>query len=395
MNFDEQKNEKYVIAFVMKVLQIHHFGPIKDVELQLKDYNFFIGGQGVGKSTLAKLLSIVSDYNLYLRLRSSESISIWNEFLKDYNILEYVHDDTLIEYKEVGSYINYGQEESYSLALRVDKENVHVEMMHDDKRVEDDDIFTEVMTHIVLRRTQLEELQTLRSSDKGNLKFILEVLRASLYVPAERIMYASFTKLLPALNLVNESISKNLLYFSVDYNNAKSWKNRATLPVLGVEYVHEKDEDYILTDNGKQLLLKSASSGMQSCIPLLLTLDYATEKKQYYSYVIEEPECNLFPENQLRLMDVILQYISRSSCSLTITTHSPYIINYLNLMVRRFYRGKDNGINPEQLTAYYVTEDGGVTDLMAIDNVTHENIVNTIDLSEAMANIYSEYSSLR
>ena len=30
-----------------------------------------------------------------------------------------------------------------------------------------------------------------------------------------------------------------------------------------------------------------------------------------------------------------------------------------------------------------------------VDNVTHENIVNTIDLSEAMANIYSEYSSLR
>lgn len=223
---------------------------------------------------------------------------------------------------------------------------------------------------------------------------MLELFRVSLYVPAERIMYSSFNKLLPALNLVNESISKNLLYFSVDYSNAKSWKTHSSVPVLGVDFVHDKDEDYIVTDNGKKLLLKSASSGMQSCIPLLLTLDYATEKKHYYSYVIEEPECNLFPENQLRLMDVILQYIHRTTCSLTITTHSPYVINYLNLLVRRYYRGKD-GINPDLLTAYYVSEDGGVLDLMSIDNKTNEVVVNTIDLSETMANIFSEYSSLK
>lgn len=378
----------------MKILQIQHFGPIKNVRIELKDYNFFIGGQGVGKSTLAKLLSIVSDYNLYLRLLPSESIAVWNEFLKDYNILDYVHTDTLIEYREEGAYTNGEQEETYSLVLRVDKDNVHTEMIHNGKKVEDNEVFTDVMVHIVMRRVELEELQTLKTLDKGHFKFLFELLRVSLYVPAERIMYASFTKLLPALNLMNESISKNLLYFSVDYDNAKAWKNHSSVPLLGVEFVHDKDEDYIITGEGKKLLLKSASSGMQSCIPLLLTLDYATEKKQYYSYVIEEPECNLFPENQLRLMDVILQYIHRTPCSLTITTHSPYIINYLNLMVRRFYRGKV-GVNPELLTAYYVTEDGGIFDLMSVDNQTQEKIVNTIDLSETMATIYTEYSSLK
>ena len=377
----------------MKTLHIHHFGPIMDVNIQLKDYNFFIGGQGVGKSTLAKLLSIVSDYNLYLRLHSTESITVWNEFLKDYDILDYVHPDTLIEYKEVGIFANNDREEDYSLTLRIEKETIRVNMIQGEKTVENDDDYLAFMAHVVMKRIESDEFQVLKTPEKSSLKYLLELFRVSLYVPAERIMYSSFNKLLPALNLVNESISKNLLYFSVDYNNAKSWKNRSSLPVLGVEFVHDKDEDYIVTDTGKKLLLKSASSGMQSCIPLLLTLDYATEKKQYYSYVIEEPECNLFPVNQLRLMDVILQYIHRTSCSLTITTHSPYIINYLNLLVRRFYRGKD-GINPEQLTAYYVTEDGGVSDLMSVDNNNGEKIVNTIDLSETMANIYAEYSSL-
>jgi predicted ATPase len=377
----------------MKILQIHHFGPIKDVKILLKDYNFFIGGQGVGKSTLAKLLSIVSDYNLYLRLFKTESILVWNEFLKDYDILDYVHPDTLIEYNEKGSFSVYGQDEEYSLTLRVDKDVIHIEIICGDKRLETYEEYIEFMAKIVMKRVDPDELRMSENSD-NRYKFMLELFRVSLYVPAERIMYSSFNKLLPALNLVNESISKNLLYFSVDYSNAKSWKTHSSVPVLGVDFVHDKDEDYIVTDNGKKLLLKSASSGMQSCIPLLLTLDYATEKKHYYSYVIEEPECNLFPENQLRLMDVILQYIHRTTCSLTITTHSPYVINYLNLLVRRYYRGKD-GINPDLLTAYYVSEDGGVLDLMSIDNKTNEVVVNTIDLSETMANIFSEYSSLK
>ena len=126
-----------------------------------------------------------------------------------------------------------------------------------------------------------------------------------------------------------------------------------------------------------------------------MTLDYATTQKHYHSYVIEEPECNLFPKNQIQLIDSILQFVQRIDSCLSITTHSPYIINYLNLLIRRHYRQKGNGLNPEQLTAYYINDSGEATDLMAIDNQTKEIIVNTIDLSETMGNIYNEYSSLK
>ena len=252
------------------------------------------------------------------------------------------------------------------------------------------------MANILLYKSGQKDVHTLQKEAlKNNVSFQIQISRDSLYIPAERIMYASFTKLLPALNLVQESISKNLLYFSIDYNNAKSHLDKYTIPMLGVDFVHEKEDDYIVVDKDKKLPLKAASSGMQSVIPLLLTLDYATNLKHYHSYVIEEPECNLFPKNQIQLIDSILQFVKRIDSCLSITTHSPYIINYLNLLIRRHYYHRENGINPEKITAYYINESGEATDLMAIDNQTKEIIVNTIDLSETMGNIYNEYASLK
>jgi hypothetical protein len=242
-------------------------------------------------------------------------------------------------------------------------------------------------------RAETEEIKN--RFGKEDPSVIIDVLRDSLYIPAERMMYASFTKLLPALNLVKETVSDNMLYFAVEYNNAKAKIGHCTVPVLGVDFVHEKDDDYIVTADGKPLLIRESSSGMQSTIPLLLTLDYATDKKGYHSYVVEEPECNLYPTNQLRLMDVVLDYIKRKRSTLTITTHSPYIINYLNVLIRRNYKGLDNGLSPEEVSAYYVTEEGEATDLIAVDNDSSEWLVNTFDLSEPMNDIYSEYVALK
>ena len=389
-----------VIIFVtnlsnMKYLKIHNFGPIKEINLQLKGYNFFIGGQGVGKSTLAKLLSIVSDYNLYFHLTHPTPIKKWNDFLRDYAIQDFSKENSVIEYQETGLYQDTNGTKEYTLSFYVKNENTSVEMKCENDIVTGSK-FDYILSRIIAGRKQTAEF---RSKPKKSLEniidFQIEILRDSLYIPAERIMYASFTKLLPALNLVQETISKNLLYFSIDYNNAKSHLDKYTIPMLGIDFVHEKEDDYIILANEKRLPLKVASSGMQSVIPLLLTLDYATTQKHYHSYVIEEPECNLFPKNQIQLIDSILQFVQRIDSCLSITTHSPYIINYLNLLIRRHYRQKGNGINPEQLTAYYINDSGEATDLMAIDNQTKEIIVNTIDLSETMGNIYNEYSSLK
>lgn len=377
----------------MRQLKIYNFGPIQIADIQLKEYNFLIGGQGVGKSTIAKLLSIVADYNLYLyfALKKDDSIGVWHQFLENYGILNYEKEDSIVEYTEEGESCVGEEKEAYKLTVRVTAKDVSVEMVNEGQSVPLQDI-ARVLLCSVADRAETEEFKNRFRKDDPSV--IIDVLRDSLYIPAERIMYASFTKLLPALNLVKDTVSDNMLYFAVEYNNAKAKIGHCTMPVLGVDFVHEKDDDYIVTTDGKYLLVREASSGMQSTIPLLLTLDHATEKKGYHSYVIEEPECNLYPSNQLRLMDVILEYIKRKRSTLTITTHSPYIINYLNVLIKRHGKGGGNGLDPNLMTAYYVTEEGEVTSLMAKDNGSDELLVNTMDLSETMNDIYSEFIAL-
>ena len=379
----------------MRRLKIKKFGPIQDVDIVFKKYNFLIGGQGVGKSTIAKLLSIVADYNLYLNLflKKEDTIGVWHQFLGNYGILNYEKEDSLIEYIEEGESCVGTKKEVYRLIVRVTAEEVLVEMVNDGQLVPLQDV-AKVLLYSIADRADAEEIRNRIMHEKDSLSVLVDVLRDSLYIPAERMMYASFTKLLPALSLVKETVSDNMLYFAVEYNNAKAKIEHCTVPVLSVDFVHEKDDDYIVTADGKRLIIRESSSGMQSTIPLLLTLDYATDKKGYHSYVVEEPESNLYPTNQLKLMDVVLDYIKRKRSTLTVTTHSPYIINYLNVLIRRNYKEMNNGLSPEEVSAYYVTEEGGATNLMAIDNDSNQMVVNTFDLSEPMNDIYSEYVAL-
>ena len=45
----------------MDKITIRNFGPIKDINIELSKLMVFIGPQGSGKSTIAKLLTIFSD----------------------------------------------------------------------------------------------------------------------------------------------------------------------------------------------------------------------------------------------------------------------------------------------------------------------------------------------
>lgn len=74
-------------------LIVKNFGPLKDIEIEVREMVTFIGAQASGKSTLAKLLSIFEDEGF----RRDDLISFEDE-LKKYNIYSYLNDKTFIEY---------------------------------------------------------------------------------------------------------------------------------------------------------------------------------------------------------------------------------------------------------------------------------------------------------
>ena len=115
------------------------------------------------------------------------------------------------------------------------------------------------------------------------------------------------------------------------------------------------------------------------------------------SFIVEEPEQNLYPFTQIDLLEAIVKLCS-DECGhgCTITTHSPFIMNYLNVLIERFYRNIPDQVklNPEEL-GVYSTNEGRLTNLMQTNAKTGEKSVNADDLVDAMREMYQEYREIK
>ena len=110
---------------------------------------------------------------------------------------------------------------------------------------------------------------------------------------------------------------------------------------------------------------------------------------------IEEPELSLFPDAQCLLIEKIiftaLHAKTDRTVNMMIATHSPYIINYLNIMLNQTKEDRAK-LTPENLAAYRLYE-GKAQNLVAKDDKGRD-IVDSYDLAEMMSTIYNEFIHL-
>ncbi|MDB9457213.1 ATP-binding protein [Dolichospermum circinale CS-545/17] len=81
---------------------------------------------------------------------------------------------------------------------------------------------------------------------------------------------------------------------------------------------------------GLEIDLYNASSSIKQLAPLLLYLRYRASKGDFL--VIDEPEMNLHPESQAKLLEA-LSILVNLGVRILLTTHSPYIMAHLNNLV--------------------------------------------------------------
>jgi len=329
----------------MSKIKIINFGPIRQGLLQNEGWiditkvTAFIGNQGSGKSTVAKLISTFSwiekalvrgDYNKSWFERKNR---LKNNYLKYHRLDSYfeegIFDNTLIEYKGNAFHIIY-------------------------------------------------ENGLLLISEIENQYYSLPQI---MYVPAER-NFIAYVKSPNELKLSSDSLKE----FLTEFDNAKkAMKGVLSIPINNVELEYDKlNEILSIRGDNYKVRLTDASSGFQSLIPVYLVSKYLSESvkdqsdnkesmsidetnrfkngvKQIYSNesltdeqkrvalsvlsskfnktsfinIVEEPEQNLFPTSQWELLKKLLEFnnISKSN-QLIITTHSPYIINYMSISVQ-------------------------------------------------------------
>ena len=137
--------------------------------------------------------------------------------------------------------------------------------------------------------------------------------------------------------------------FMVEYQKVYSWANRFLAknhpdwwesfademrPVLRGVPVEKEGETYIRSEDGRDVLLGFASSGQKEVLPILKVLSFLSAlqlDQQRPTVYLEEPEAHLFPESQIRLVNLMTALLNRvSSIQGLATTHSPYVAATLN-----------------------------------------------------------------
>lgn len=322
-------------------IKVSHFGPISYLDIEIKRLTLFIGSQGSGKSTVSKLLTIFRDILWrYSVVRDGDAMKQFREM----NIDQYFYKDTEIEYTIDNFLISYSKGR-FSLV--------------DVQSPTNQDALTMALEQMLAKAGQ-EVMNNLGYTDIGKLKdnetdmhLFLANAKTLLYIPAERIIASQLSDSLANIMASGIPLGGQLKEYMSLFSKARKEFPQYKVPFLnttykfvnGVETISIGDEE----KNG--LHLTSCSSGLQSVLPLLMIMDYCTRNKYFDSFVVEEPEQNLFPSNQRELMRFLLSKWNnkKQNMAMIITTHSPYMLSILNNYLYASELGHDDKISREDV----------------------------------------------
>ena len=356
----------------MERLIVKNFGPLKDVDIELNKINLFIGENGSGKSVLGKIVTIV----LNSPFKADSKKSILQKFI-DYGI-GYIQEDT---------YIKYEIEDIEVFSLEKKKIKILTKQ----------DLVKSVNIN-QLAHNMIEENNLDKNSHKQVNRMFHKILNqhieyiSSQYIPAERNLISLFNKSLTTLLVAEVPLPKFLLAFSSEFE--KAGNELKELELLNIKYVNGDglDRHKVYFDDENYLPLEFSSSGIQSALPLYLTVKYFANR--HSSIIIEEPEQNLFPKAQKETIQYIVEQVSDDN-NLFMMTHSPYVLSAINNLIYAHVVAslgekekeqvqelidKNQWINPDDFSAYYlengvarsIKSDIGLISDNEIDNISEE-----------------------
>ena len=420
----------------MSKIRIKNFGPIIEGYLadhgwlDIKKVTLFIGEQGSGKSTVAKLIAtfVWVEKSLFREYLTESSIT--NDYMRDklkyHRLVYYFNENSEIGY--IGTVYSF----SYKNGDWVVSKNNNSALYK--------------LPKIMYVPSERNFLSCVEEIDNiPGLPFPLYTFLDELKKSQKEFWYSN-----------SGLLFDEMLHFNKI--NAKKLK----LPIGNIvfEYNIEFNIAYIVDDNYR-IPLSESSSGMQSFVPLYLVSRYlalsiqkekdtsrnslahsqsirlqnevqkvllnenlsedlkhaalAIISSKYinncFINIVEEPEQNLFPTSQRAILNCLLEFCNLNEGNkLIMTTHSPYIINYIALAVKAFninkkietvdkqeLRIKLNNIVPlmatismEDLCIYELDEKGNIIKLSTENGLpSDENYLN-----EKMAETNELYAQL-
>lgn len=381
---------------------IKNFGPLKEVEIDdIKPLTVFIGKSAGGKSIIMKVIVLMRYIYKMVNIRSylKNAKITRSPFKLRFNSL--LHDGL----KEM---ITAQTEIYYTVEINGNKYTLKYTNrgLQSDINIPDKDLIFFKEAYVSGMRSLIPIWASKAVSVKGeNLGFFF---------------HETFNDFNDATDVIKE---QKLEYLNLKMKVRKSG-NRPKLFTIES-----------LQNDAVPIELRYASSGIQTSAPLVAIVHYFAQEfsfkdafqrsvlnylyKQdlltkftpginrnklgkYVHIHIEEVELSLAPEDQRAFMSNLVEEVFHKNkkdrkLGLMVSTHSPYIVNHLNVLLRAGYfeKARENYpfLEKDDIAVYRVNE-GKIISLMATDNDTGEYVINALDMSDTMERIFEEYESM-
>lgn len=381
---------------------IKNFGPLKEVEIDdIKPLTVFIGKSAGGKSIIMKVIVLMRYIYKMVNIRSylKNAKITRSPFKLRFNSL--LHDG-------LKGMITAQTEIYYTVEINGNKYTLKYTNrgLQSDINIPDKDLIFFKEAYVSGMRSLIPIWASKAVSVKGeNLGFFF---------------HETFNDFNDATDVIKE---QKLEYLNLKMKVRKSG-NRPKLFTIES-----------LQNDAVPIELRYASSGIQTSAPLVAIVHYFAQEfsfkdafqrsvlnylyKQdlltkftpginrnklgkYVHIHIEEVELSLAPEDQRALMSNLIEKVFHKNkkdrkLGLMVSTHSPYIVNHLNVLLRAGYfekaREKYPFLEKDDIAVYRVNE-GKIISLMATDNDTGEYVINALDMSDTMERIFEEYESM-
>lgn len=443
--------EGSVIETVLQKIIINHLGPVKELEMEIKDFNLLIGEQATGKSTVAKAIyffrtikTTLADYLCQLfdtsQYNGKDASDGFKKVLKKELKSVFVSlfgyswdlDDRL--------YLRYEYTDDIWIDVKLnEKKKKYINVRYSSKlskkiyelEKEAFDLFDQKKDAATISLSYASK-ERIRNYDnfKTNINRIFDDYKETYYIPAGRSM---ITLLVNNRSLVeNENldlITRQFMQIIDNIHGAFSDGIRNVhkrypdgerkfdvvktaemlISDLKGDYQYTTGKEYIVMQdsesNNEKIPINFASSGQQEVLWLLNQLYILMLKKEQAFVIIEEPEAHLYPSLQNEIVQFIAYFSNINNSSVLITTHSPYILTSVNILycagkaIQEFpdlskkvhdIIGNRSQIMPEKITALKLSTDTNIRNLI---NDEFEEITTEM-IDEISDNINEKYAEL-
>lgn len=381
---------------------IKNFGPLKEVEIDdIKPLTVFIGKSAGGKSIIMKVIVLMRYIYKMVNIRSylKNAKITRSPFKLRFNSL--LHDG-------LKGMITAQTEIYYTVEINGNKYTLKYTNrgLQSDINIPDKDLIFFKEAYVSGMRSLIPIWASKAVSVKGeNLGFFF---------------HETFNDFNDATDVIKE---QKLEYLNLKMKVRKSG-NRPKLFTIES-----------LQNDAVPIELRYASSGIQTSAPLVAIVHYFAQEfsfkdafqrsvlnylykqdlltkftpginrnklEKYVHIHIEEVELSLAPEDQRAFMSNLVEEVFHKNkkdrkLGLMVSTHSPYIVNHLNVLLRAGYfeKARENYpfLEKDDIAVYRVNE-GKIISLMATDNDTGEYVINALDMSDTMERIFEEYESM-